>query len=71
MWADLPLIVIRAIDEKDAENAEGKHENHHAEPIVPIGKSAAFFVQPYRTTHSCNMCIKAAGVGGSVGVSQV
>jgi hypothetical protein len=37
MWADLPLIVIRAIDEEDAENAEGAHEKHHTEPIVPIG----------------------------------
>jgi hypothetical protein len=38
MWADLPLIVIRAIDEEDAENAQEEHEEHHAEHIVPVGK---------------------------------
>lgn len=40
VWADLPLIVIRAISEEDAEerDAEGEHEKHHAKKIVPLGK---------------------------------
>jgi hypothetical protein len=71
MWADLPLIVIRAIDEEDAENAEGAHEKHHTEPIVPIG-NLLHSVQPYRTTH-CEVsdtlqtkCDKSRGIWGGV-----
>jgi|NorSeaMetagenome_1021524.scaffolds.fasta_scaffold117291_1 hypothetical protein len=43
LWADLPLIVMRVIEEEDAENAEAVHEEEdHGVHHAPIGKQQHF-----------------------------